>query len=77
MKLEISLNQREAKALMQETGRGWDKTGEVTLDWPNGVRKSQARASAEFKVIDAIVRAREAVASQEPLPNGGTDAPTP
>ena len=48
MRVEVYLTKRQVKALLQ-----WD-----SLNWPHGCRKSLARQEAEFKLIDALLRAQ-------------------
>lgn len=48
MRVQVDLTKRQVDALLR-----WD-----ALDWPHGCRKSLARQEAEFRLIDALLRAR-------------------
>jgi hypothetical protein len=54
LKIEFTLSKREAEAVIARI-----KADGLSLGW--GVRKSQAIEVAEFKLTDAILRARREV----------------
>lgn len=66
MRIEFSLTKREVAALLKDVGRIDALDGpESGIDWPYGVRKSQARTVAEFKLIGALLHAQRTTADGE------------